>query len=138
MRPLRHAKPQTDALQVAALFAGAVQTVLQAPQFVGSLRVSTHAPLQAVEPEAQLSAHLPWEQVSILPHLVPHAPQFATSAARFTHAPAQAVYPASHVIPHWPLAQTAAPWRGAAHLVSQAPQCAGSLSSRRHWPEHAE
>jgi hypothetical protein len=86
---LRQANPQTEALHVATLLAGAGQGILQAPQFVGSLRVSTHEPLQVAEPAGQTSVHLPCEQASMALHLVPHAPQFATSIARLTQVPAQ-------------------------------------------------
>jgi hypothetical protein len=135
---LRQANPQVDALHVAMPFAGAEQDVEQAPQLPGSLRVSTHEPLQLIEPAAQLSVHLPCEHVSIAPHFSPHAPQFATTAARLTHAPPHPVYPESHAMPHWPLTQAGAPCAGNAHLVSHLPQCFTSLSSLRHWPEHAE
>jgi hypothetical protein len=86
---VRQAKPHFESLQVATLFAGTGHDMLQAPQFVGSLRVSMHEPPQSVEPDAQLRVHLPCEQVCIAPHLVPHAPQFATSVARLTQVPAQ-------------------------------------------------
>lgn len=89
---------------------------------MASLRVSTHEPLQLVEPEAQLSVHLPCEQVSVAPHLVPQAPQFVASATRLAHPLPQAAYPESHTMAHLPVAQAAAPWAGSGHFVPQAPQ----------------
>jgi hypothetical protein len=61
--PLLHeAIAQEDDTQASVAACGAEHTVPQPPQWDGSKRVSTHAPLHAVSGAPQLVAHVPLEQ----------------------------------------------------------------------------
>ncbi len=93
------------------------QLVPHAPQWLGSLLRSTHAPPQSVRPAEQLVAHAPVEQTEPPEHAAPHAPQFAGSFARATQAP-----------PHRVVAGTA---QGVASLPGSAasPASAGDVAS---------
>ncbi len=70
------------------------QTVPHAPQFIGSLDISAHAPLQAVSPCWQ--PHDPAVHVEPVGHVVPHAPQFAPSFDVSMHAIPHCVSPTAH------------------------------------------
>ena len=59
-----------------------------APQFCGSLPVSTHAPLHAVAPAWQL--HFPAAQAWRAAQTVAHEPQWFGSLVASMHAPLQA------------------------------------------------
>jgi hypothetical protein len=54
----------------------ALHTVLQDPQFCGSICVSTQTPLQSVSPPAQTGWHMLFAQVSPAPQATPQLPQF--------------------------------------------------------------
>jgi hypothetical protein len=64
------------------------QTLLQPPQFWGSLVVSTQLDPQAVVPAAH--AHMLAAQTCRLAHARPQAPQFAGSFVTSVHAPPHA------------------------------------------------
>lgn len=66
----------------------------QAPQFVGSLSVSTQPPLHADSSAAQLSLHAPREQTWGATHAVLHPPQFAALLPRSTRPVPHSVSPA--------------------------------------------
>jgi len=74
----------------------AAQVVPQAPQFLGSLTVSTQAAPHLVAPPAQLMAHWPMEQTSPAAQAVLQAPQFLGSLAVSTHAVPHIVTPGPH------------------------------------------
>jgi hypothetical protein len=57
-----------------------------APQFAGSVDVSTHAPAHVTCPDGQLVPHTPLEQIAPGEHTLPHEPQWDGSVARSTHA----------------------------------------------------
>jgi hypothetical protein len=54
-------------------------TTPHAPQFCGSLRVETHAPLHVVSRFEQLAWHRPRLHTSPAAHAFPHAPQLLWS-----------------------------------------------------------
>lgn len=68
-----------------------------APQFAGSLFVSTQRFPHCVVPPPHEESHLPFEQNSLGAHAVPHAPQFAGSKSVTVQTPLQSVAPG----PHW-------------------------------------
>jgi hypothetical protein len=77
--------------------------VPHAPQFCGSVEVSTHRPLQLVSPVGHVAPQ------TLLPHtwpgaqVMPHAPQLCGSRTVSTHVPEQTSWPAGHA--HAPLVQ---------------------------------
>lgn len=83
---------------------------LQPPQWLGSLRVSTHSPIpnaaHALCPGGHIM-HSPPEQASPAAQARPHPPQWAASARVSTQAEPQRVWPAAHA--------PATPQRPAAH-----------------------
>jgi hypothetical protein len=89
--PVLQEKPQVPALHVGFPPVGALHTWPQLPQFAGSRLVSAHEPLQLLVPVAQLSVHVPCEQVELLLHAVAQAPQCAASDERSLHTPPQFV-----------------------------------------------
>jgi hypothetical protein len=74
------------------------QTLLQLPQWFGSLVVSTQTPLQSLWPGGQ--THMPPAQLAPVGHALPHLPQSALSVCRFTHWPLQLVSPVPHCEAH--------------------------------------
>jgi hypothetical protein len=112
-------------MHAALPLAGESQTLPQAPQFSGSLLVSTQRPSHEVP--AQSIVHSPLSQVaapfSPAMQLVPHAPQLPSDELKLTHVPPQLVLSASHASVHAPLEQTLPRLQRAPH----APQCSGSL-----------
>jgi hypothetical protein len=74
----------------------ATQVVPHMPQFVSSVFVSTHAPLQLVCPAAHCNAHCPFVHTSLGAQAIPHMPQFMGSLLVVVHAPLQLVSPAAH------------------------------------------
>jgi hypothetical protein len=72
----------------------AAQVRLHAPQFCGSLLVSTHKPLQLVRPAAQPVMQLPWLQKVPAPHTVVQLPQWLLSVDGSIQAPLQRSCPA--------------------------------------------
>jgi hypothetical protein len=78
--------------------------VPHAPQFAGSLRVSTQAPEQVLRPPVH--AHWPATQRLAPVQAVPQAPQFARSLRVSTQAPPQLVRPVAHVVVQMPALQT--------------------------------
>src|SRR6185312_15063188 len=104
-------------LQAPTLFTGEHSSplghgVLQAPQFFGSKRVSTHvvAPASPTEhvdqPAWHVATHLPLEHTWPPPHGWPHAPQLSSFWFTSTQSPLQSVRPAWQVSAHEPLLQT--------------------------------
>jgi hypothetical protein len=72
-----------------------VHVVPQAPQLAESDFSSTHAPLQAESPLAQVAAHAPLLHTGVAPvHGVPQAPQLPGSLVASTHVPPQSFVPA--------------------------------------------
>ena len=69
----------------------AAHAVPQAPQFAGSVSVSTQLLPHCVEPPRHATAHCPIEQSSPAAHVVPQAPQFAGSFIVSMQAPLQTV-----------------------------------------------
>ena len=72
------------------------QSLPQAPQFLASVLVLTHAPLQAVRPLKQ--AHLPLIQAPPVRQAVRHPPQFLASFWVLVQFPLQLVSPGLHVV----------------------------------------
>jgi hypothetical protein len=70
-----------------ALACGAVlHAVAHAPQWLGVLFRSTHAPAQFFVPLGQLEVHMPCVHTSLEAHVFAHAPQLLGSLSVFTHA----------------------------------------------------
>jgi hypothetical protein len=116
---------------------GAVgQALPQVPQFMASLDVFEHAPLQLVYPVLQLKPHAPAPHAGVPlatpAHAVPQAPQFAGSDFVSAHAAPHCVVPCGQLVTHlpaaqsWPLAQT----------VPHAPQLAASVPVSTHLFPH--
>ena len=93
------------------------QTVLQVPQLLELLWVSTQAPLQRDCPTRQV--HVLLTQLAPLPHASPHPPQFFGSEAVKTHDPLQLTSPEVHCAHCPPLHDWEEP-----HALAQAPQLA--------------
>jgi hypothetical protein len=98
--------------------------VPQVPQFWLSLLVTVQTPPQLVEPETQVTPHVPPEQASPAGQTVPQVPQFWLSVWGETQTPAHkspvgSRQAAAQAPPeqNWPVGQT----------VPQAPQFCGSL-----------
>lgn len=101
-----------------------------APQFEGSICVSTHFPPQFTVPPRHCEAHVPLEQTSPLAHAFAHAPQFAGSICVSTHFPPQSVVPPAQLEAQVPFEQTSP----LLHALPQAPQLAGSSLVCTHCP----
>jgi hypothetical protein len=106
----------------------APQTLLQAPQLLTSVLVSTHTPLQLVCGLAQ--PQVPPRHVVPLAHTIPHDPQFELSDFKSTHDAAHALRPVPHIASHLPALHTCI----AVHAVPHAPQLFGSFAVSTHDP----
>jgi hypothetical protein len=73
-----------------------MQGMLQAPQFAGSLVVSTHAVPHSWVPPEQVVAQTLDEQACPLGQALPQAPQLAASFVVFTHELPHRVVPPAH------------------------------------------
>ncbi len=82
------------------------QTLLQSPQFCGSVAVSTQAPPHSMYGAIQAKSHVPSAHVGAAfaggMHTVPHLPQCAVLLITSTHEPLQSVVPPLQPEPHWP------------------------------------
>ncbi len=105
--------------------------VPQPPQLLGSVWVSTHAPLQSVVPLGH--AQVPLEQVAPVGHAVPQAPQLCGSLASVTQALPHKVCPAGHVMLMQCPDLHVFP---EAHAWWQEPQWWASRSRFTHFPAH--
>src|SRR5262245_4009596 len=114
--------PQAPALHVALPLVGGVQVSPQPPQFVVSLSVSTHTPLQFVSPEPHSLVHSPSVQTSSSAHATSQLPQYEGLVSVSTQAPSQATKPSLQLKPHTPSSHVASPPAGASHAFPQAPQ----------------
>jgi hypothetical protein len=65
-------------------------------QFIASVAVSTHVPLQSIWLTGQFVAHVPLPHTVAPGHALPQAPQFALLLSVSTHAPPHNVSPAVH------------------------------------------
>jgi len=108
------------------------QTLLHAPQLLGSLETAVSQPsaglaLQSAKPALQdTSVHVPFVQVAVAwakLQWLPQAPQLLTSVLRLTQVPLQAVWPEGHWLKHWPAWQEVPD----AHTLLHAPQLLLSL-----------
>jgi hypothetical protein len=122
--------------QLAVENGGAVQGVLQPPQFNGSAVVgvsqpSLTTPLQFAKPELQLAmVQAPDEHAGVplgAVHTLPHAPQLATEVSRFASQPSLATWLQSwndplHRNAHVPLLHVGVEFGLAGQLVAQLPQ----------------
>ena len=88
LRPLQK-KLHEPEMHAPTAFVGLPQLRPQAPQFVGSTEVLTQTPPQSCVGDAQLSTHMPDEQICPAPQPTPQPPQFARSFCVLTHEPAQ-------------------------------------------------
>jgi hypothetical protein len=82
------------------------QAVPHPPQFVGSLLVFAHVPLQLVCPEGHATRQVPLLHALLAGHAVLHPPQWFGSVSRLTQVPLQLVDPAWHDTAQAPLVQT--------------------------------
>jgi hypothetical protein len=71
-------------------------TLPQLLQFIGSLNVSTQAPLHSVVPLAQFTAHAEFEQTCPLGHGIAQPPQLLESIVVLTQAVPHFVVPPEH------------------------------------------
>lgn len=95
------------------------QTVVHEPQWAASFFKSTHTPLHAVNPAAQVGTHVPDEQVWPAGHTMPQVPQFLVSVEvlvqtavgvpgqmvlgeRHWHVDAEQTSAGTHAFPHAP------------------------------------
>jgi hypothetical protein len=90
-----------------------VHWVLQLPQWLGSLVVSTHEPPQFVWPWEQIGWQTDCEQTWPLPQACPQLPQLLLSLVRSTHAPLHAVLLEGQL--HTPLVHVAPPGQAWPH-----------------------
>jgi hypothetical protein len=126
-KPALHTKEHPPAVQTAAAFAGAAQTLPQVPQLRGSVWVLVQLPAHSVSPEAQVARHTPAEQTCPAPQALLHAPQLARSLWVFTSQPltalpSQLAKPVSQVVSwHAPLVHADAPLEKR-QVKPQAPQ----------------
>jgi hypothetical protein len=72
--------------------------VPQAPQFIGSLVVSTHAVPHILSPCPHVVWQMPFAQASPASHACPQPPQLVGLDERSVHVPLHAVCPAGHVM----------------------------------------
>jgi len=116
------------------------QTLLHAPQLLGSLETAVSQPsaglaLQSAKPALQdTSVHVPFVQVAVAwakLQWLPQAPQLLTSVLRLTQVPLQAVWPEGHWLKHWPAWQEVPD----AHTLLHAPQLLLSLLRFTQLPE---
>ncbi len=126
-KPALHTKEHPPEAHTGEAFAGAVQTVPQAPQLRGSVWVLVQLPAHSVSPEAQVARHTPAEQTCPAPQALLHAPQLARSlwvftSQPFTALPSQLAKPVSQVVSwHAPLVHADAPLEKR-QVKPQAPQ----------------
>jgi hypothetical protein len=124
--------PVQSVLPVGQLHALAVhvpkrpQVVPHAPQFMGSVLVSTHTPPHVVDPAEQTQT--PLVHASPLAHVRPHAPQLFRSDETSAHPVAHATSPAGQM--HAPPAHVAP----GPQLCPHVPQCAGVVVKSTHSP----
>jgi hypothetical protein len=125
-KPARHANPHVLAAHAGLACGLGEQLIEHAPQFVGSVVVSTHTPLQT---ECGGAQHTPLMHISpaVVLHAFPHEPQFIASVWKLRQIPAHAVVPVGHT--HAPLTQLAP----VAHAMPHALQLFGSVN--RSWHE---
>jgi hypothetical protein len=99
---------------------------------LGSLFVSTQAPLHSMSGWMQAKSQVPATQVGVAPaggmHTVVQLPQCSVLLIRSTQEPSQLVVPPPHAVPHFPPAQTCPEEQ----VVVQPPQCALSLAVSTH------
>jgi hypothetical protein len=110
--------------------AGAAHVTPHAPQFAGSVVVSTHeAPHNVCVPGQRhaLAVH-----VSAAGHATLHAPQFALSVVMSTHAPPHCINGGEHIVAHVPPLHR----RPVAHGRLQLPQLAVSVRTFTQCPLH--
>ncbi len=104
-RPASQLMAQFPSLQLLAPPWTAAHTLLQAPQFCGSLLASTQASPHLVRPDAQSKPHTALVQRGVPPtgdgQAVPQAAQFRASLFTSTHDPAHAVM-LPHSLAHLP------------------------------------
>ena len=102
----------------------AMQGMPQAPQFWGSVAVSTQAPPHSIRGSTHAKSQLPAAQTGVAwlgaMHTVSHAPQWAVLLNKSTHEPSQLVVPPEQVRPHVPPAHTSSK----PHALGQLPQWA--------------
>ena len=134
-----HVAVHTPALQLGDPFEGAEQTLLQAPQLLGSVWRLTQELLQFARPELHVKPHTPEVQVADpfagAEQTLLQPPQLLVSPARSTQELLQFARPELHVKPHTPEVQVADPFAGAGQTLLQAPQWLGSVDVLKHWPE---
>jgi hypothetical protein len=96
--------------QTAVAFGFVGQTLLQPPQFAGSVLVSTQAPLHSMAGSTQAKSQLPNTQVGVAPaggmHTVAQSPQCAVLVIKSMQLPSQFCVPPAQPVPHFPSAQT--------------------------------
>jgi hypothetical protein len=103
-----------------------LHAVLQAPQWIGLVRISTSQSLRSASQSAKPDSHsgCPPAQIWCSPAALPHAPQFLGSVSVFTHDLPHKVrtpHPARQLDP----SHTG---RAVEHDVEHEPQCAGSVT----------
>jgi hypothetical protein len=132
-KPTLQTKEHAPALHTAAVFARVGQTMLHAPQLLGSVRVLVQLPLHSASPVAQVARQTPVEHSCPAAQTWLQPPQFARSfcvlvSQPLAASPSQFVKPESHVVSrHAPSVQAALPllkW----HASPQAPQWATLMS----------
>lgn len=100
------------------------------PQLRSLVRVSTHAPAQAVVPVGQVTPQVPPLQTWLVMQRAPQAPQLAALVRMSTQTPLQSVWP----IGHWHrLLKQNCP---ALQAIPQPPQLAASTWVKKHPPPH--
>ena len=118
MRGMEQPRAQVPPLQTSLLR----QARPQAPQWPGSVAVSTQAPAHKVAPAAQVSTQLPPVHTWAPAQAWPHIPQLEELVWRSTHDPEQRVWPAGQ--PQAPAMHEAPP----VQVTPQPLQLAGSVA----------
>jgi hypothetical protein len=131
VQPVKHCvSPDGHAMQLPPMQLSPLEhTVPQLPQFLASLLVSVHTPLQVVWPKGQVQRLLtqccPEPKVQDVPQL----PQLRSSLVMSTQAPLQLVSWAEHEVTQVSCWQTPP-----SQTLPQKPQLFGSFKMFLHWP----
>jgi hypothetical protein len=132
--------PHCPAVQIADPFVGAVQVRPQAPQWLASVVVATHASPQRTCPVAHPDTHAPAMHSGRFDgHALPQRPQAAgcdrLASQPLTALPSQSAKPGRHSNPHAPTAHTGAARGGVGHATHIGPHCVTDDSATHASPQ---
>jgi len=127
--PPHETKPAGHAHTPALHTSPPLHAMAQAPQFSGSVAVSSQLCPQAVNGAVQVATQAPaWQKLVAPPHALPHIPQLSGSPASERQMPPQSWVPVGHV--HEPSTQVVP----CSQVIPQPPQFLGSVPVSTHWP----